>query len=263
VPFKKTTKAPSAAAAATTSYRDLIVSAAPTAYWPLEEKGGSTASDATKSRNGLYTGGVQLGVPGPLPDTTAASFNGTTARVQLGPIWNVHSAELWLKTKSTQDAVAFSNRDAVHEFTALGAFGGLAHVHDAYPMFGGEVGDEQWHYLVYTYDTATMTGRVYVDGKLSQTAIWQRVEGGSDAFIGYDADIKGYFSGQIAQVAVYPYVLSPAQIQSHYEASGRRVAPDVAPGMLRAVETGTKDTSLPFSLVRPKDRYVVPFGGGG
>jgi hypothetical protein len=33
--------------------------------------------------------------------------------------------------------------------------------------------------------------------------------------------------------------------------------------MLRAVDLSTKTSSLPFSLVRPSDRYVLPFGGGG
>jgi len=30
---------------------------------------------------------------------------------------------------------------------------------------------------------------------------------------------------------------------------------------VRARWIGSKDASLPFSLKRPKDRYVLPFGG--
>ena len=244
-------------------YRDLVVSASPMSYWPLDDRGGSKASDLTKSNDGTYTGGVKLGVAGPLAGTRAASFNGKNARVRLGRIGNVHTVELWLKTRTQRDAAAFSNRNTVHEFVALGTFGGLAHVHDSYPIFGDEVGNGRWHYLVYTYDTPSATGRLYVDGKLSQLAVWVRHEGGADASIGFDADTNSYFAGQIAQVAVYPYVLSPEQIRSHYRASGRRIAPEFTRGDLRAYETGSKATSLPFSLKRPPDRYVVPFGGGG
>ena len=145
----------------------------------------------------------------------------------------------------------------------LGTYGGLAHSFDTYGVIGAAVGNGTWHHLVYTYDSASSTGRLYVDGKLSQFAVYQRAEGGAPASIGYDADLKQYFSGQIAQVAVYSYVLSPEQVRAHYVASGRRVAASVAPGMLRAVDLSTGAASLPFSLVRPRDRYVLPFGGGG
>jgi hypothetical protein len=244
-------------------YRDLVVSASPMSYWPLDERSGSTASDLTRSNDGTYVGGVELGANGPLHGATAASFNGKNARVRLGRIGNVHTVELWLKTRARRDVVAFSNRNSIHEFVALGTFGGLAHVHDSYPIIAGAVGDGKWHYIVYTYDSATSVGRVYVDGKLSQFAVWSRHEGGAAASIGYDADIKRFFPGQVAQVAVYPYLLSPAQIRSHYLASGRRIVPDVTPGLLRAYEPRSKAASLPFSLKRPRDRYVLPFGGGG
>ncbi|MBA3716817.1 MAG: LamG domain-containing protein [Actinobacteria bacterium] len=249
--------------AGSTRYRDVVVSASPMSYWPLDERSGSTASDVTKTNDGTYTGDVQLGVPGPMPGATAVSFNGKNARVRLGRITNVHSVELWMKTRSGADAVAFSNRNTNHEFVALGLVGRLAHSHDSYPIFADAVGNGRWHHIVYTYDTAASTGRVYVDGKLSQLAVWKRLEGGADASIAFDASLKSYFAGQIGQVAVYSYVLSPTQVKSHYEASGRRVAPDVAQGMIRAVEVGSRSASLPFSLFRPHDRYVLPFGGGG
>jgi hypothetical protein len=264
VKYKKTPKQKRAAhAVSATAYHDQIVSANPMSYWPLDEHGGPTATDVNKFNNGTFLGNVMYGVRGPLPGTSAVSFDGTSARVQLGYVPAVHTVELWVKTKTQADAVAFSNRNAIHEFVALGVDGGLAHVHDSYPIFTSDVANDRWHYIVYTYDTPTSTGRVYVDGKLAQLAVWHRKEGGAPGNIGYDADIKSYFTGEIAQVAVYSYVLSPAQIAAHYEASGRRIAPDAAPGMLRALEVGSGSTSLPFSLRQPKDRYVLPFGGGG
>ena len=250
-------------ASAAQTYRDAVVSAKPMSYWPLGDRGTTTASDAMHNNDGAYTNGVRLGVKGPLPRTTAVLFNGKTARVKLGVVSSLHTVELWLKTRTKADAVAFSNRNAIHQFSTLGTYGGLAHSFDAYGVIGAPVGNGTWHHLVYTYDSASSTGRLYIDGKLSQFAVYQRAEGGAPASIGYDADLKQYFSGQIAQVAVYSYVLSPEQVRAHYVASGRRVAASVPPGMLRAVDLSTGAASLPFSLVRPHDRYVLPFGGGG
>ncbi len=250
-------------ASAAETYRDAVVSARPMSYWPLTERGTSTASDAMHNNDGMYTGGARLGVAGPLPRTTAASFNGKTARVKLGVVSSLHTVELWLKTRTRADAVAFSNRNAIHQFSAVGTYGGLVHSFDNYGVIGDAVGNGRWHHLVYTYDSASSTGRLYVDGKPSQFAVYQRAEGGAPASIGYDVDLKQYFSGQIAQVAVYSYVLSPEQVRNHYLASGRRLASSAAPGMIRAVDLSTRTASLPFSLVRPRDHFVLPFGGGG
>jgi hypothetical protein len=254
-PTAPTTNAP--------SYHDLVVSASPMSYWPLDERGGAVASDVSKADNGVYEGGVRLGVPGPIPGTTAASFDGKSGRVRLGRVGGLHSVELWLKTTTDAEAAAFSNRDTNSVFTTFGVLGTMVHAHDSYPLVGAQVADGQWHQLVYTYDSPSSTGRIYVDGKLSQFAVWKRVEGGGAGNIGFDATLRSFFPGDIAQVSVYGYVLSPEQIKSQYEASGRSLAPDVAPGMWRAYQPRDKSASLPFSLVRPPDRTVVPFGGGG
>ena len=254
---------PAAPQANAPSYHDLVVSAAPGSYWPLDERTGPTAADVTRANKGTYLGGVGLGVPGPIPGTTAASFDGKSGLVRLGRVAGEHTVELWLKTTTNVEAAAFSNRTTNSEFLTFGVLGSMAHSHDGYPIYASAVTDGQWHHLVYTYDSATSTGRIYVDGKPSQLAVWKRLEGGGSANIGFDAALRSYFPGDIAQVAAYAYVLSPEQIKSHYEASGRRVAPDVAPGMWRAYQPSQKSGSLPFSLVRPPDRAVVPFGGGG
>jgi len=250
-------------ASAARAYRDMVVSASPMSYWSLSERGTLTARDAMRHNDGAYTSGIRLGVKGPLPGITAASFNGKSGRVKLGIVSSLHTVELWLKTRTRADAVAFSNRNAFHQFSAVGTYGGLAHSFDGYGIIGEAIGNARWHHLVYTYDSASSTGRLYVDGKLSQFAVYQRSEGAAPASIGYDVDLKQYFSGQIAEVAVYSYVLSPEQVRNHYLASGRRIAPSAATGMLRAVDLSTGAASLPFSLVRPPDRYVLPFGGGG
>jgi hypothetical protein len=246
------------------SYHDAVVSASPMSYWPLDEHTGATASDQTKKNDGTYQGGVSIGgVPGPVGGSTAAAFDGKTGRVSLGEVSGVHSVELWVNTKTNLDVAAFSNRNAQSAFLSFGVLGTMASSFDGYPIYAGQVADGQWHQLVYTYTSATSTGKIYVDGKLSQSAVWPRLEGGAEGNIGFDATVQTHFDGQIGQVAVYSYALSPDQIVSHYQASGRSLAPDVASGMWRAYQPGPNEGSLPFSLTRPPDMRVVPFGGGG
>jgi concanavalin A-like lectin/glucanase superfamily protein len=244
-------------------YHALVVSGSPTWYWPLDEKSGSTAEDAMHADDGTFTGDVRLGLRSALPGGTAIGLNGKNARVKLGRIANAESVELWLKTRSTADRAAFSNRNAQHAFLFFGTSGGLTFSFDDYAIRTVPVGNGQWHHLVYIYDPVTMTGKVYVDGKLQSFAVYPRREGGAEASIGYDASLKTYFSGQVDEVAVYPYPLTAEQVRSHYLASGRRIAPRVTPGVLRAIEQRSGIPSLPFSLDRPPDRFVLPFGGGG
>jgi hypothetical protein len=242
------------------TYRDLVVSGSPISYWPLDEHGGTTAVDAMHVNAGTYVGDVRLGLRSAFSGGTGIALDGKSARVKLGRITSVHSVELWLKTGARTERAVFSNRNGVHEYTFVGTSGGLAFSFDDYSIRTAPVSNGQWHHFVYTYDSATSTGKVYVDGKLQNFAVYPRREGGAEASIGYDASAKTFFKGQVDEVAVYPYPLTVEQVRSHYLASGRRIAPSILPGMLRAVDRRSGIPSLPFSLQRFPDRSVLPFG---
>jgi hypothetical protein len=108
-----------------------------------------------------------------------------------------------------------------------------------------------------------VTGKIYVDGRLDEYGRWVRSEGGARASLAYDAALKSYYKGSIDEVAVYNHPLTAAQVLAHYVASGHVPRPVYPPGTLRARILGSTAASLPFSLTRPPDRYVLPFGGGG
>jgi hypothetical protein len=249
--------------AGASAYRDLVVSAAPTSYWSLDEQRGPTADDAMNVDDGTFAGKVRFGLPGVLPGHTAIRLDGKTARVKLGPVTNLHSVELWVKSSTFTSGAAFSNRNNVHAYTFLGGNGGLAFSFDDYSIFAAPVTNGRWHYVVYTYDSTSSTGKLYVDGKLQSFGIYPRREGGAEASIGYDRSLDTFFKGQIDEVAVYPYPLTAAQVRSHYLASGRGIPPNIPTGVVRAVERRSGIASLPFSLRLSPDRYVLPFGGGG
>jgi Concanavalin A-like lectin/glucanases superfamily len=244
------------------AYHDLIVSGRPMSYWRLDEKVSPTVHDGINANDGTIVGNVRLGTPGAFAGSTSATFDGS-GRIALGRVTSLHTIELWVKTRTlAADVAAFSNRNDQHMYANVGVAAGLAHAVDSYAVWAKPVNDGRWHYLAYTYDTPTSTGRLYVDGKPESYAVFPRTEGGAPASLGFDAYTRTFFKGQIDEVAAYSYPLTAEQIRSHYLASGRRIAPDVAPGMLRAVESRSKASSLPFSLNRPPDRYVLPFGGG-
>jgi Concanavalin A-like lectin/glucanases superfamily/Cellulase (glycosyl hydrolase family 5) len=245
----------------TTRYRTAVLADHPTAYWRLDDRGGTVASDVVGQHPGALTGGVTLGIPGALRNDrdTAAAFNGTDGKIEVGTE-SPRTVELWLKTTDDQDTAAFSNRDALGQFLYVGAFERVPNAFDSFSLFGGAtVADNRWHHIVYTYSGDT--GTVYVDGRLDASNTWLRVEGGALASIGFDAFLKKYFKGSIDEVALYDHPLSAGRVRAHFLASGRRIPPSPDLGGLRARVLGSGDVSLPFPLKAPPDRHVLPFGG--
>ncbi len=242
-------------------YRAAVMADFPASYWRLGDSRGSAARDLVGRHPGVVEGGVTFGAPGALENdrNTAVRLNGADGRIDLGEIASPRTVEVWLKTKTPLGSV-FSNRDIFHQFVSLGPFGRLPHVFDSFSLFGGTpLANNRWHQLVYTY--SGVTGKVYVDGRLDASNTWIRLEATTDASLGFDAALGRYFKGFIDEVAVYDHALTAAQVRRHFLASGRTLDPDPDLGSLRARLIGSSDASLPFSLKRPPDRYVLPFGG--
>ena len=192
--------------------------------------------------------------PGPLAgDTTdtTPSFDGISGLVSstnsvAGP--NVFSIEGWFKTTTNTGGklIGFGNNQT-----------GMSSNYDRqiYMMNDGQLvfgvwnnqtetiessnvyNDGQWHYVVATLDpVAGMT--LWVDGQLvgtnsnttpqSYNGYWRI---GGDNLNAWGLDPWGgnsqgttepnsyYFNGDIADVAVYPYALTPTQIATHYAAA--------------------------------------------
>ncbi len=252
------------------SYRQTVLADSPTVYWRLGETRGTVAREEIGQANGTYGGGVKLGVSGAIRGDAnrAATFDGKNDRVTLGGVGSSETVELWVKSESLRTNPAFSNRNLINHYTFLGTVGsGNALVYDLAELQGARwVTDGRWHHLVYTYRQGV--GRLYVDGLLDSTAEWKRIEGGGPAYIGFDSGF-GYFRGSVDEVAVYHRPLTATEVKRHFDASGQKiVAGDRFQIMgkgtyLRARMVSGGETSLPFSLTRPPDRYVLPFGGGG
>jgi hypothetical protein len=87
------------------------------------------------------------------------------------------------------------------------------------------IADSDWHFGVATLGSTGMA--LYVDGVLvasspatgaqNYVGVWQI----GYLLSGWPDDGTLYFDGEIAQVALYLYALSPAQVQAHYFARPR------------------------------------------
>ena len=262
------TSAPARSVESTSArYGDTVLGDRPRSYWRLGEIGGVVARDERGVNSGTYGGSPARIMPGALTAQSdgAVRFDGVDDLVTLGPVSSPRTIELWLKTTTTEDVAAFSNRTVFHENLYLGVWGGLAHLfhtNSPFHLFSEQrANDDRWHHVVYTF--SGLRGTLYVDGKLSMTGIWDPVGGRSFGYLGYDPGTRRFFKGALDEVAIYDHALTGKQVQKHFLASGRRLAPNPDIGSLRARIVGTRTTSLPFSLKRHRDRFVIPFGGGG
>ena len=237
------------------SYWKSVLGDHPSFLWPLNEKSGTTAADASPNGfAGIYESGTTQGAAGPItgdPDT-ATSFDGhtglvTSAKSVTGP--QALSIEGWFKTTTNTGGklIGFGSSQT-----------GMSTNYDRqiYMMNDGQVvfgvfnagrftietpkiyNDGKWHYVVATVDPKAGMA-LYIDGQLigtspntgaqSYTGFWR--VGGDNLKGGWNLDFWGsnsqgttepnsyYFNGTIGDVAVYPFALSAARVIAHYAAN--------------------------------------------
>jgi len=236
------------------SYNQTVLASDPSFFWPLNDSG-STANDASGNNvDGTYAGGVTQGAAGPLTGSTATSFDGQSGNVysqtQTAGSQDF-SVEGWFETTTNTGGkiVGFGNSQTgmssnydrqVYMMNdgqlVFGIWNGATETIESSNTYN----DGQWHYFVATYNSSAsgQNMALYVDGLLVGTASsssaqvyngYWRV--GGDNLNGWNLDPWGsnsqgttepnsyYFEGTIADVAVYPTVLSAAQVQAHFAAA--------------------------------------------
>ncbi|NIK60626.1 LamG-like jellyroll fold domain-containing protein [Kribbella shirazensis] len=232
------------ASTASTAYDQLVKADGPQAYWRLGEPAGTaTAVDSSgQSNNGPYTG-VTLGGAGAIAGNTSMTTSTSSGRMVGQKAYSFpqqFTVEAWVK----QSGLLRGGRIIGFGNSRTGNSGGggdrmLYMRTNGSIVFGVNDGaqrtltsvsgknDGQWHHVVGTYDGTGGNGsmKLYVDGVLSGSALvgpaslyygWWRV--------GYDLTNSWPGGGAtqtgmgIDEAAVYPYALTPAQVQSHYAA---------------------------------------------
>ena len=228
------------ASTASTAYDQILKADGPQAYWRLGEAAGATASvdSSGQSNNGTFTG-VTLGSAGAITGDTAMTLSTTTGRMVGAKGYSMpqqFTVEAWVKQSGVNRGgriIGMGNSP-----TGNSGFGGDRMLYmrtNGSIVFGVNDGTQRtltspsgkndglWHHVVGTFDNGAM--KLYVDGMLTGSAVvgqaslyygWWRV--------GYDNTNSWPGGGAtqtgmgIDEAAVYPYALSPLQVQSHYAA---------------------------------------------
>lgn len=226
------------------------------------------------SDNGYYLPGTHPGaVAGPsfpgFPSSKATAFNSTNYVADgnggvglagfvdvpdpnnllndVGPV----TLALWLQAKPSDgrfETVA-GRGDESYRIDVDGTASDLVHFGDDLAGSGndldgvppaGDLNDGKWHFVVGTYDGSKET--LYIDGAENNSQANSGVAAGvnfSDFTIGEAPDYTNRaFDGNIAEVAIFNYGLSAAQVQSLYYAAGVK----------------------PYFVTEPPSTEIVPLG---
>jgi hypothetical protein len=225
--------------AAAEAYPTQVLADGATLYWRYDAASGSyNADSSTSDDGGVSVGGPVHGVtPGAVPGSKAYTFNGSswTYSDRLHPQPTQYSEEAWFETTSDHGGkiIGFGNNTTEsstnydkHVYMTPGGqlvFGVYANAtrtvstHTAY-------NDGAWHQVVATQGSDGM--KLYVDGAL---IAWDPTQTASQPYSGYwrvgGDNLSGWpsapadnndFIGSIDEAAVYPGVLTPAQVADHY-----------------------------------------------
>jgi PKD repeat protein len=238
-----------AGSTATRSYAELVRADGASGLWSLGERSGTTVYDRIGGADLTVNPGVALGQAGAIArdGDTAGSFNGSstgyaaTKTPVLGP--QTFSVEAWVNTTSkaggkvvgygTGNTAPSPNYDRHVYMDAAGRL--------SFGVYWGEIraitspaayNDGRWHHVVASVGQGTM--RLYVDGK--QVATRTDVTSGGEPGYGYwriggDNTWAGamFLNGRIDEVALYPKVLTAAEVTSHQVAGSTGTAVNIRP----------------------------------
>ncbi|MFJ4776906.1 DNRLRE domain-containing protein [Streptomyces sp. NPDC088762] len=228
-------------------------------YWRYDESALPFVADSSDggNRSGVHLNAPALRQsPGAVPGaSTAIGFNGTDTQVygdKRQTVGSTYTIETWFRTNTTRGGKLFgfgsnqergSNQYDKHLYMTndgrlvYGVYTGATRTITT----TGTYNDNQWHHAVATQGPGGMT--LYVDGVQKGTLAVTTHENfsgywhaGGDSLGGWpDRPTSEYWAGQLDETAVYPTVLSAAQVQHHYALA-------TAPGDSVVQVTAAEDT---------------------
>ena len=218
-------------ASSSSFYDHMVRSDAPVSFWTLGERSGTAAVDQLGVNPGSYTGGVTLGVPGPITGTTAASFNGTTGHMVVPSSASLRtddsfSLEAWIAPRKLgiENGILVKGRSANQRFGAYMFFLNGADRLELYLPDWGPIATSttaisdtnHFHYVVVTKSATSV--HIYLDGADVTGPVTDVTIHSSTGNVEIGAG-AGPFRGAIADVAIYPYALTAQQVATHYAAA--------------------------------------------
>ena len=258
---------------ATSTYASTIQADGPSIYYRLDESSGTVAGDSSgNGRSAGYGGGYTQGAGGALlndPDPGVSFANGWVSQLVPGPGLPTGNAarslEAWVKTTSTGPIVRYGNLNNENQFNLKVVAGNQLQLYaynDSVTFTTPHgVGDGAWHQVVATYDPSNVL-TMYFDGislgSQSFLATLNAIVNNNGLVMGNDQN--GTLTGSVDEVALYPYVLTAAQVAAHFNASGnsRPTAPSgVTASSTLANQATVSWTASTASAGAPVSAYLV------
>jgi Concanavalin A-like lectin/glucanases superfamily/Fibronectin type III domain len=256
---------------ASSTYVSTVLSSKPSVFYRLADSDSHAMADSSgNGATGAYTAQATLGEPGPLGNDTAASVsdNGGGAAASGNPSLPLYASsrtvEGWVNTTSggeefmagygaTSTAEGFNVAVQPDDVIASGYGDDL--VFDT-PR---PINDGNWHFVVVTATSTSAT--VYVDGVSLGTqnfpTVLDTLPTPQGLVIGMGAqDCCGEFSGDLADVAVFPTALSAATVTAQFAASG--LGTPAAPGSPTAT-AGANQATVSWSAPSGSDPAVTGY----
>lgn len=220
------------------AYGAAVFNANPDLYWRLDEASGVVAADSSflGQRNGSFGSQVQLHQAALVNGGSSVLTTGSADSVVASPEGGspaAFSTEAWFKTDTTA-----GGKLTGYENTAIGS--GSNYDKQVYMtnagnlIFGvyvngfqtvttpGTYNDNAWHHVVAVQDSGGM--KLYVDAVLTgtngtavnqaYTGYWRA--GGGNLNSWPEQPSNSYFTGNLDEVAIYPYGLSAGEVSTHY-----------------------------------------------
>jgi len=203
------------------------------ARWNFNEGSGATLNDSSGNRNNVTLTGTVAG------DWTssgfrdgALNFSGSSygdTGISMSSFNNGLTFAAWVKTSNFSGGWGwpFSGSASGNTVLDCGKKGGSGEVtfetSDQDSTTGVNIADNNWHFLVCTFDPATQSKKIYVDGALklsvARSGIDYSVTGHFRIGKGRDG-VGEYWIGTLDEEAVYGRALSASRIERLY-AEGR------------------------------------------
>ncbi|WP_431951658.1 LamG-like jellyroll fold domain-containing protein [Actinacidiphila sp. bgisy167] len=228
------------AASATQAYPARVLADGATLYWRYDEASGQFGADSSPGDdNAVYLNGpLYRQTPGAVAGSTAMGFNGSNDYAYSDARHarpSAYSIETWFKTTTTAGGklIGFGDRNVDDKLS--GSYDKHIYMTDngrlAFGVYSGGTrtitttgayNDGGWHHVVATQGSSGM--RLYVDGALvgtDPTTGSQNYSGfwrvGGDSLTSWpNRPSSNFFAGQLDETAVYPSVLTAAQVADHH-----------------------------------------------
>ena len=225
------------APAPTSKYGEAVVADSPARFYELDEPTGSrVALDASGSCFNGARSDDATSVPGALfAQATTGLQSGpnadglTATSLGLPSPGQSQSAEMWVRgTADFCSGLSYLGMNGLTLLVDNGCVGGArleltdsTGIKIAANNQLPTIADGGWHQVGYTFDAATSTGSLFVDGSVVVTASGVSLDGAS-------APLRTLMNGSVDEVSIYGAALSASQIAAHYAAAEGADQPSIS-----------------------------------